>query len=154
MTTQTKTLKKIPAKTTQKALVKKPLASASNTKILAAKVPTLKKSVSIPVKTKQELKTSTSKVEAKTVTSKPLAKLISKPIKEKKIKLVRDSFTIPKPEYLVLDNLKLRATDLKHSVKKSELLRAGIKALAAMTDINFLTALKTVPMLKTGRPSR
>jgi hypothetical protein len=77
-----------------------------------------------------------------------------KPIKAKKLKLVRDSFTIPKPEYLILDNLKLRATDLKYSVKKSELLRAGIKALAAMNDANFLTTLKAVPVLKSGRPSK
>jgi hypothetical protein len=80
--------------------------------------------------------------------------LIEKPIKAKKIKLVRDSFTIPKPEYLILDNLKLRAADLKHPVKKSELLRAGIKALAVMTDANLLTALKAVPILKSGRPSK
>lgn len=80
--------------------------------------------------------------------------LIAKPIKAKKVKLVRDSFTIPKPEYLILDNLKLRAADLKHPAKKSELLRAGIKALAAMTDTQLLLALKAVPMLKTGRPSK
>jgi hypothetical protein len=80
--------------------------------------------------------------------------LIEKPIKAKKIKLVRDSFTIPKPEYLILDNLKLRAADLKHPVKKSELLRAGIKALAVMTDANLLTTLKAVPILKSGRPSK
>jgi hypothetical protein len=77
-----------------------------------------------------------------------------KPIKAKKLKLIRDSFTIPKPEYLILDNLKMRATDLKYPVKKSELLRAGIKALAAMTDANFLTALRAVPVLKSGRPSK
>jgi hypothetical protein len=89
------------------------------------------------------------------VTSKPAAKTLStKPIKAKKIKLVRDSFTIPKPEYLILDNLKLRAADLKHPVKKSELLRAGIKALAAMTDAHLYLALKEVPALKTGRPSK
>ena len=79
---------------------------------------------------------------------------IEKPIKAKKIKLVRDSFTIPKPEYLILDNLKLRAADLKQPVKKSELIRAGIKALAAMTDANLLIALKAVPVLKSGRPSK
>jgi hypothetical protein len=84
----------------------------------------------------------------------PIKNPIEKPIKAKKVKLVRDSFTIPKPEYLILDNLKLRAADLKHPVKKSELLRAGIKALAAMTDEQLLLALKAVPMLKTGRPSK
>jgi hypothetical protein len=83
-----------------------------------------------------------------------VSSLSIKPIKAKKIKLVRDSFTIPKPEYLILDNLKLRAADLKYSVKKGELLRAGIKALAAMTDADFLSALKMVPILKSGRPSK
>lgn len=90
----------------------------------------------------------------KAISKPPLIALIEKPLRAKKIKLVRDSFTIPKPEYLILNNLKLRAADLKHPVKKSELLRAGIKALAAMTDSNLLTALKAVPILKTGRPSK
>jgi hypothetical protein len=77
-----------------------------------------------------------------------------KVLKPKKIKLVRDSFTIPKSEYLVLDDLKLRAAELKHPVKKGELLRAGIKALAAMTTAQFHSALQAVPALKTGRPSK
>lgn len=107
-----------------------------------------------PVLTKIPFKTSSSKTITKPV-AKPVSKnLLEKPIKAKKIKLVRDSFTIPKPEYLMLDNLKLRAADLKHPVKKGELIRAGIKALAAMTDPYLLAALKAVPMLKTGRPSK
>lgn len=73
--------------------------------------------------------------------------------KSKKPKLVRDSFTIPKSEYTVLESLKQRATNLAHPVKKSETLRAGIKALAAMSDAAFLAALKAVPTIKTGRPS-
>jgi hypothetical protein len=69
-------------------------------------------------------------------------------------KLVRDSFTIPKAEYLVLEALKARATDLKRPTKKSEMLRAGIAALQAMGDAAFLRALNSVPSLKTGRPMR
>ena len=76
-----------------------------------------------------------------------------KPVKPKKPKLVRDSFTIPKIEYLVLEALKLRATKLTRSVKKSELLRAGIKALAALSDAACLSALEKVPAIKTGRPA-
>jgi hypothetical protein len=72
--------------------------------------------------------------------------------KPPKTKLVRDSFTIPKAEYAVIDSLKQRANQLAHSVKKSELLRAGIKALAAMSDADFLAAVKGVPAIKTGRP--
>ena len=67
-------------------------------------------------------------------------------------KLVRDSFTIPKHEYLVLAGLKERAAQLRRPVKKSELLRAGIAALEAMGDRSFLAALARVPSLKTGRP--
>lgn len=67
-------------------------------------------------------------------------------------KLVRDSFTIPKSEYTVLESLKLRAANLARPTKKSEVLRAGIGALSAMSDKAFLAALGAVPSLKTGRP--
>ena len=73
--------------------------------------------------------------------------------KAKKPKLVRDSFTIPKAEYLVLEELKQRAAKLTRPAKKSELLRAGIKALAALSNAAFLTALEQVPAIKTGRPA-
>ena len=144
----TKTSVKTPPRTATKAVTKpitkpttKPTKKAPAT---AAKPEMTLKNLDVKVK-----------AEAPKAISKPAVKtLIEKPIKAKKVKLVRDSFTIPKPEYLMLDNLKLRAADLKHPVKKSELLRAGIKALAAMTDSNLLTALKAVPMLKTGRPSK
>jgi hypothetical protein len=76
----------------------------------------------------------------------------AKPAPEAKPKLVRDSFTIPKGEYLVLGSLKERAAHLRRPTKKSELLRAGIAALAAMSDRTFLAALEKVPSLKTGRP--
>ena len=85
--------------------------------------------------------------------AKPLVKPESeKPLKVKRLKLVRDSFTIPKTEYTVLDELKQRAGKLGRPIKKSELLRAGIKALATMSEGAFLTALKAVPTIKTGRP--
>jgi len=74
--------------------------------------------------------------------------------KPKKPKLVRDSFTIPKAEYEVIDALKQRAAKAGSPVKKSELLRAGIKALAAMNDVALLATLKAVPSIKTGRPAK
>ena len=74
--------------------------------------------------------------------------------KPKKPKLVRDSFTIPKMEYVVLEALKLRAAKLGTPAKKSELLRAGIKLLAATTDSALASALAAVPAIKTGRPSK
>jgi len=74
------------------------------------------------------------------------------PAKAHKPKLVRDSFTMPKDEYQVIDALKARALGLEKHVRKSELLRAGIQALAAMNDRAFLKAIVAVPTLKTGRP--
>jgi hypothetical protein len=72
---------------------------------------------------------------------------------QKREKLVRDSFTIPKSEYATLGELKERAAGLARPVKKSELLRAGLKALAAMGDPAFLAVLREVPEIKTGRPA-
>lgn len=78
----------------------------------------------------------------------------AKPDKVKKPKLVRDSFTLPKDEYGVLAELKQRCAKLDHPAKKSELLRAGIKALAGLSDKSLLAALKAVPSIKTGRPKK
>ena len=74
--------------------------------------------------------------------------------KPKKPKLVRDSFTIPKIEFTVLQDLKQRAGMGGAAAKKSEILRAGIKALAAMNDAAFAAALAAVPPIKTGRPAK
>ena len=120
---------------------KRPIpAKSANT----AKAPTVKSRVGEPA--------------AKTTAAKPEAK---SPVKAKhaelakvKHKLIRDSFTIPKSEYTVLEGLKTRATDLKRPVKKSELLRAGIAVLHKMTDKAFVAALAGIPSLKTGRPKK
>lgn len=88
---------------------------------------------------------------------KPLSQAFAKAEKAdkaKKPKMVRDSFTFPKAEYAVLDELKQRAVKLAQPIKKGELLRAGIKALTSMSDAAFLQALKAVPAIKTGRPKK
>lgn len=71
----------------------------------------------------------------------------------KKPKLVRDSFTIPKAEYVVIEDMKVRAIALGTSVKKSELLRAGLKLLQSLSDSAYKAALAAIPTLKTGRPA-
>jgi hypothetical protein len=71
----------------------------------------------------------------------------------KKPKLVRDSFTMPKQEYAAIETLKARALAAGVAVKKSELLRAGLMALTALNDAGFKQALAAVPALKTGRPA-
>ena len=129
----------VKSRTAQTAATKKPAAKKS-----AVKRPTAKN----PVR-----KTTASKSPVKTAPAKPSKPVkIDKTTKVKKPKLVRDSFTIPKDEYVVIDSLKVRAGKLGQTVKKSELLRAGVKALAAMSDIQFKAALSNVPTIKTGRP--
>ena len=110
--------------------------------------PPLKTAAKTPVKAKLSPQTKTA--------VKTAVKPVSKPVKvekAKKPKMIRDSFTIPKTEYVVIDALKERAGKLSRAAKKSELLRAGVKALAAMSDAAFLAALTAVPTIKTGRPA-
>ncbi|WP_240635957.1 hypothetical protein [Caldimonas tepidiphila] len=76
------------------------------------------------------------------------------PAKPAKLKLVRDSFTIPRAEYETISALKARALKLERSVKKSELLRAGLMLLAGLDDAALLRAVDAVPPLKTGRPKK
>jgi len=104
----------------------------------------LKTAAKTPVKAKQSPQPKTA--------VKTAVKLV-KVEKAKKPKMIRDSFTIPKTEYVVIDALKERAGKLSRAAKKSELLRAGVKALAAMSDAAFLAALAAVPTIKTGRPA-
>lgn len=74
--------------------------------------------------------------------------------KPEKIKMERDSFTMPKEEYAAIATLKSRMTALGHPVKKSELLRAGIKLLAAMSDNTLKMTMEKIPVIKTGRPKK
>ncbi|ABM42537.1 MULTISPECIES: hypothetical protein [Diaphorobacter] len=75
-----------------------------------------------------------------------------KDMKAKKPKLVRDSFTIPKDEYAVIETLKERTARLSTPAKKSELLRAGLKLLSQLDDATLQKAMQSIPAIKTGRP--
>lgn len=107
---------------------------------------------------KEALKAPAAKPATKTkaappASSKPAAAVApAKETKAKKPKLVRDSFTIPKDEYAVVETLKQRAATLAQPAKKSELLRAGLKLLAGLSDTALRSALQAVPSIKTGRP--
>jgi hypothetical protein len=81
----------------------------------------------------------------------PKAATLAKP---GRVKLVRDSFTLPKSDIELLAALKQRVLKQGREAKKSELVRAGIHALAALDDAAFGTAVAAVPRLKTGRPQR
>lgn len=139
------------------AAVVKPVAKPAE-KLTPAIVPKSNPTNSQTAKTTKTVKITPETAQAKSTTKKSAKtasnNVVVKAEKVKKVKLVRDSFTIPKPEYLVLAALKERALHLKVAVKKGELLRAGIKALEAMDDKQLLNAIGAVPSLKTGRPSK
>lgn len=98
---------------------------------------------------KSKVTTSPSKSILKTAKVNDQVKLAPKP---KKNKVIRDSFTIPKDEYQTIIELKMRSAKLGHGMKKSELIRAGIKVLSLLSDSAFTQAIAQIPMIKTGRP--
>ena len=71
-----------------------------------------------------------------------------------KLKLVRDSFTMPQADFSLIQVLKERSLDSKRPVKKSELLRAGLHALAALDPARLQVALGALEPLKPGRPKK
>lgn len=69
-------------------------------------------------------------------------------------KLVRDSFTMPEADFALIPALKERALKAQRATKKSELLRAGLQALAALDDKAFIAALGKLEPVQTGRPKK
>lgn len=79
---------------------------------------------------------------------------IAKAAKPKKIKQIRDSFTMPEAEYDLIGALKKRCIAKGLAVKKSEVLRAAIIAFAAQSDDDVKAALQSLAVIKTGRPPK
>jgi hypothetical protein len=74
--------------------------------------------------------------------------------KNKKAKLVRDSFTMPETEYKALADVKRDCLKAGIEVKKSELLRVGVALVRQMELEKLKNVLSTLPSLKTGRPKK
>ena len=72
----------------------------------------------------------------------------------KKPKLVRDSFTIPETDYALFATLKQRGLSAGIEVKKGEILRAALIALAKLEDAELIKAIGLVERIKTGRPKK
>ena len=81
------------------------------------------------------------------------AAAVVEPLKQR-VKLVRDSFTMPREDFERIARLKSRAIDLKRPAKKSELLRAGLQALEHLDDAGLHAALNALQPIKTGRPKK
>lgn len=68
--------------------------------------------------------------------------------------LVRDGFTMPADDFALIAQLKARALKGQRAAKKSELLRAGLHALAALDGAALVAALDRLAPVKTGRPKK
>ena len=71
-----------------------------------------------------------------------------------KIKVVRDSFTMPENEYARIAAIKDICARAKMHVKKSEVLRAGLMLLAELDAAQLSRALGSLERIKTGRPKK
>lgn len=79
-----------------------------------------------------------------------------KPAEKKahKVKVVRDSFTMPQDEYQKIAAIKEVCLKAEMHVKKSEVLRAGLKMLAGLNAAQLKRALNGLEKIKTGRPKK
>lgn len=147
-----------PASVTKKAA---PAAKKPSTATAKPATPATKPAAKPAVVAKAAIKPTAAK--AKTAgAKKPVKKAVKKDVKKakpekvrsEKVKMERDSFTMPKEEYAQITLLKARLTSMGQPAKKSELLRAGIKLLTAMSDNTLKTTLAKIPVIKTGRPTK
>ena len=84
---------------------------------------------------------------------------VEKPEKAEKaakprLRMVRDSFTMPEADFALIAQLKAGATAVGRPAKKSELLRAGLRLLAAQPAKALLGALDSLEPVKLGRPKQ
>jgi hypothetical protein len=73
---------------------------------------------------------------------------------DSKVKVVRDSFTMPQADYDLIAVLKQKALKAGLHVKKSELLRASLKVLSKLTAVQLKRAISDLEKIKTGRPKK
>jgi len=96
-------------------------------------------------------KKSTVKVPVKRPAKLPAKAGIKNPKKEK---VIRDSFTMPQNEYQKISEIKAICLTAGLHVKKSEVLRAGLKALGKLSAVQLKQVLSSIERVKTGRPNK
>jgi hypothetical protein len=94
------------------------------------------------------------KAEPKSRSGTARTEVAQKPARTKKIKLVRDSFTMPEDEYALIAKLKERCLAGGIAAKKSEILRVAVTKLAQASDALVRRAVQQLPVVKTGRPAK
>jgi hypothetical protein len=73
---------------------------------------------------------------------------------EAKVKVIRDSFTMPQNDYAKIGELKQVCQKAGLQVKKSELLRAGLHALGQLSVAQLKQTITQMEQIKTGRPKK
>lgn len=158
-------------KTAVKTTVAKPVVAATKPKVVVAKKAAKPAAKPVATKSRAPAKKAVTKVATKAVkkaatkvalkpAGKPAVKAPQaavKPVvqvkeKAKKAKLVRDSFTMPEGEYQVLSDVKKAFLKSGVSVKKSELLRAGVALIKNMELAKLNAVIAALAPIKAGRP--
>jgi hypothetical protein len=86
--------------------------------------------------------------------AKASAKAEKKNTSPKKVKVVRDSFSMPQDDYALIAKLKEKALASGMQVKKSALLRAGLQLLDKSSELQLKRVLSSLTPIKTGRPKK
>ena len=120
--------------TKRKAASAKP-ASTAHKPAAVKRVPAVKAVKKAPEKKEKKAKKVSGKVEAK-------------------VKVIRDSFTMPHIDYTKIGELKQVCQKAGLQVKKSELLRAGLHALGKLSVAQLKQTITQMEQIKTGRPKK
>lgn len=102
----------------------------------------------------QEAAVEVAATEPEVVAAAPEAPAEAKPGKQKKTRLVRDSYTMPESEHQLIAAIKKRCLDAGVAAKKSEVLRAAVTGLAKLGDAELVAAIQSLEAIKTGRPAK
>jgi len=142
---------KAPAKATPAKAATPAKTTAAAGKPSAAVKKTTTRAPSAPSKATASAATTPAPPAPAVESSSPVSAEVSK--KKKKSKVVRDSFTMPESDYAKIAELKKRGVEAGINIKKSELLRAGLLALEALSPAKFKVLLAGLENIKTGRPA-
>lgn len=71
---------------------------------------------------------------------------------EEEPRVKRDSFTMPLADYELIAGLQKKCLKAQTRASKSEILRAGLMALSAMSEEELARIVDELPKVKTGRP--
>lgn len=69
-----------------------------------------------------------------------------------KVRVIRDSFTLPAGDYDLIAAVRQRCLSAAVNVTKSEVIRAGLQALQQMPEPDLIRLVNSLEKIKTGRP--